>query len=107
MGALTWVYTFQGLSVPGAIGAFSVFWMRQQIAEVPDELLDAGRIDGCSAFGLFWRVVLPIIRPAMAALASLAFLDIYNDYVWPVIITNTDDMQTLQVMLSSLQTQVS
>ena len=79
----------------------------QQIAEVPDELLDAGRIDGCTSFGLYWRIVLPLIQPALAALAILTFLDIYNDFVWPVIATNTDDMQTLQVMLSALATQIN
>lgn len=107
MGTLNWVDSYQGLIFPGAVGAFSIFWMRQQIAEVPDELLDAGKIDGCSAFGLFWRVVMPIIRPALAALAILTFIDIYNDFIWPVIITNSDDMQTLQVMLSALYTQIN
>ena len=107
MGVLGWVNTFPALILPGAIGAFAIFWMRQQIAEIPDELLDAGRIDGCSAFGLYWRIVLPVIRPALAALAILTFLDIYNDFVWPVVIINTDDMQTLQVMLSALYTTIN
>ncbi len=107
MGTFDWVNTYQALILPGAIGAFGIFWMRQQIAEVPDELLDAGRIDGCSSFGLFWRVVVPVIRPALAALAILTFLDIYNDFVWPVIVTSSTDMQTLQVMLSALYTQIN
>jgi ABC-type glycerol-3-phosphate transport system permease component len=107
MGALQWVDTYQALILPGAIGAFGIFWMRQQIAEVPDELIDAGRIDGCTPFGLFWRIVVPIIRPALAALAILTFLDIYNDFVWPVIVTSSDNMQTLQVMLSALYTQIN
>ncbi|HXR65257.1 MAG TPA: carbohydrate ABC transporter permease [Ktedonobacteraceae bacterium] len=107
MGTFDWVNTYQALVLPGAIGAFGIFWMRQQIAEVPDELLDAGRIDGCSSFGLFLRVVVPVIRPALAALAILTFLDIYNDFVWPVIVTSSTDMQTLQVMLSALYTQIN
>lgn len=107
MGALGWVDSYQALILPGAIGAFSIFWMRQQIAEVPDELMDAGRIDGCTPFGLYWRIIVPLIRPALAALAILTFLDIYNDFVWPVVVTNTDDMQTLQVMLSALATQIN
>jgi multiple sugar transport system permease protein len=106
MGALNWPDTYQALIFPGAVGAFGIFWMRQQIAEVPDELLDAGRIDGCSSFGLFWWVVIPVIRPALAALAILTFLGIYNDFVWPVIITGPNT-QTLQVMLSSLYTQIN
>lgn len=107
MGSLQWVDTYQALILPGAIDAFSIFWMRQQIASIPDELLDAARIDGCSAFGMFWRIVLPVMRPALAALAILTFLGIYNDFVWPVIVTNTEEMQTLQVMLSALATQIN
>jgi ABC-type glycerol-3-phosphate transport system permease component len=108
MGTLNWVDSYQGLIFPGAISAFYIFWMRQQIAEeVPDEILDAAKIDGCSTFGMFWRVVVPIIRPAMAALAILTFLDIYNDYVWPLIVTSSTQMQTLQVMLSTLETAIN
>lgn len=106
MGWLGWVNTYQALILPGAINGFSIFWMRQQIAEVPDELLDAGRVDGCSAWGLHWHIVLPVIRPALAALAILTFLDIYNDFVWPVVAVNTVRMQTLQVMLSDLYNQI-
>ena len=107
MGQTGWVNTYQALILPGAINAFSIFWMRQQIAEVPDELLDAGRVDGCSAWGLYWHLVLPVIGPALAALAILAFLDIYNDFVWPVVAVNTIRMQTLQVMLSDLANQIN
>lgn len=107
MGSLGWVDSYQALILPGAIGAFAIFWMRQQIAEVPDELLDAGRLDGCSSFGLYWRIVLPILRPALAALAILTFLDIYNDFVWPVVVTNSNEMQTLPVMLSNLYTLIA
>lgn len=107
MGRLGWVNTYQALILPGAINAFYIFWMRQQIAEVPDELLDAGRVDGCTAWGLHWRIVLPVIRPALAALAILTFLDIYNDFVWPVVVVNSIRMQTLQVMLSDLYNQIN
>ena len=107
MGTLGWVNSYQALALPGAIGAFGIFWMRQQIVDVPDEMLDAGRIDGCSPFGLYWRIVLPVIRPALAALAILTFIDIYNDFVWPVVVINSGDMQTLQVMLSALYTQIN
>jgi ABC-type glycerol-3-phosphate transport system permease component len=107
MGTLNLLDTYWALIFPGAIGAFGIFWMRQQISEVPDELLDAGRIDGCSQFGLYWRIVLPVIRPALAALAILTFLGIYNDFVWPLIAVSSTDMYTLQVMLSALYTQIN
>lgn len=107
MGALNWVDSYQGLIAPGLVNAFAIFWMRQQIAEIPDELLEAAKVDGCTPFGMYWRIVVPLMRPALAALAIMTFLGIYNDFVWPVIITQSDTMQTLQVMLSNLATQIN
>jgi multiple sugar transport system permease protein len=107
MSTLNWVNSYQALILPGAIDAFSIFWMRQVIAEYPDELLDAGRIDGCGPFSLYWRLVVPAIRPGLAALAVLTFLNIYNDFVWPVVVTNTEHMQTLQVVLSNLASTIN
>ncbi|QBD75109.1 carbohydrate ABC transporter permease [Ktedonosporobacter rubrisoli] len=107
MGTLNWVDTYQGLIAPGLVNAFAIFWTRQQISEVPDELLEAAKIDGCSPFGMYWRIILPVIRPALAALAIFTFLGIYNDFVWPVIIINSDSLQTLQVMLSNLALQIN
>jgi len=102
MKALGWVNTYQALILPGAIDAFAIFWMRQVISAVPDELLDAARVDGCSEFGIFWRVIVPVIRPGLAGLAVLTIMNIYNDFVWPVIVASSDRMATLQVVLSTL-----
>lgn len=102
MKELGWVNTYQALILPGAIDAFAIFWMRQVIAAVPDELLDAARVDGCSEFGIFWRVVVPVIRPGLAGLAVLTIMNVYNDFVWPVIVASSERMATLQVVLSTL-----
>jgi ABC-type glycerol-3-phosphate transport system permease component len=102
MKELGWVNTYQALILPGAVDAFAIFWMRQVIAAVPDELLDAARVDGCTEFGIFWRIVLPVIRPALAGLAVLTVMNIYNDFVWPVIAASSERMATLQVVLSTL-----
>ena len=102
MKELGWVNTYQALILPGAVDAFAIFWMRQVIAAVPDELLDAARVDGCTEFGLFWRIVLPVIRPALAGLAVLTVMNIYNDFVWPVVIASSERMATLQVVLATL-----
>jgi multiple sugar transport system permease protein len=107
MGTLGWVNTYQALILPGSIEAFSVFWMRQVIENVPDDLLDAARIDGCSELGIFTRIIVPVIRPGLAALAVLTFINVYNDFVWPVVVTNDDRHQTLQVMLSTLAQNIS
>lgn len=102
MKTLGWVNTYQALILPGAIDAFAIFWMRQVISAVPDELLDAARVDGCSEFGIFWRVIVPVIRPGLAGLAVLTIMNIYNDFVWPVIVASSERMATLQVVLSTL-----
>jgi len=107
MGTLNWVDSYQGLIAPGLVNAFAIFWTRQQIAELPDELLESAKVDGCTPFGMYWRIVFPLIRPALAALAIMTFLGIYNDFVWPVIITQSASMQTLQVMLANLATQIN
>ncbi len=102
MKELGWVNTYQALILPGAVDAFAIFWMRQVIAEIPDELLDAARIDGCGELGLFTRIVMPLIRPALAGLGVLTVMNIYNDFVWPVVAANSEKMATLQVVLSTL-----
>jgi ABC-type glycerol-3-phosphate transport system permease component len=107
MKELDWVNTYQALILPGSVDAFAIFWMRQVIAAVPDELLDAGRIDGCGEFGLFWRIVLPAIRPGLAGLGVLTVMNIYNDFVWPVVVANSSKMATLQVVLSTLAQNIS
>ncbi|MCA2224920.1 MULTISPECIES: carbohydrate ABC transporter permease [Nonomuraea] len=107
MSALGWVNTYQALILPGSVDAFSIFWMRQVIAAIPDELLDAGRVDGASEFGVFARVVIPVIRPGLAALAVLTTMNIYNDFVWPVVAVNDTAHQTVQVVLSTLAQNVT
>ncbi|MFI7061372.1 carbohydrate ABC transporter permease [Kribbella sp. NPDC050124] len=102
MSQLGWVSTFQALILPGAIDAFGVFWMRQVILSIPDELLDAARVDGAGELRIFASIVVPVIRPGLAALGVLTFINIYNDFVWPVVAVNDEQHQTLQVMLSAL-----
>jgi multiple sugar transport system permease protein len=95
-----WTDTFWGIMFPGVISAFGVFLMRQFMLGVPNELLDAGRIDGLGEFGLFWRVALPLVRPALAALCILTFLGNWNAFLWPLIVTQDPLMRTLPVGLS-------
>jgi ABC-type glycerol-3-phosphate transport system permease component len=107
MKQLGWVNTYQALILPGSVDAFAIFWMRQVIAAVPDELLDAARVDGCGEFGIFWRIVVPVIRPGLAGLAVLTIMNIYNDFVWPVVVASSSKMATLQVVLSTLAQNIS
>ncbi len=92
-----WIDTYWGIMFPGLMSAFGVFLMRQFMAEVPTELLDAGRIDGVSEFGLFVRIALPLVRPALAALCIFTFLGNWNAFLWPLIVIQTPAMRTLPV----------
>jgi cellobiose transport system permease protein len=97
------VGTLQALIIPAAANAFGIFWMRQYISgAVPDELLDAGTIDGCGFFRQYYHVVLPIIRPGLAFLGIYTFVASWNDYGWPLIVLVNPDRVTLQVALSQL-----
>jgi multiple sugar transport system permease protein len=98
---LDWVDKYAGIVFPGLVSASSVFIMRQFMQTLPDELLDAGRIDGMSELGLLWKVVLPLTRPALAAICVLTFMGAWNAYLWPLIVTNSKEMYVLQLGLAS------
>jgi len=97
---LNWVDTYWGIMFPGVITAFGTFLMKQFMEGVPSELLDAARMDGVSEFGLFWRIALPLVKPALAALCIFTFLGNWNAFLWPVIITEKMDMRTVPVGLA-------
>ncbi|WP_151477496.1 carbohydrate ABC transporter permease [Streptomyces albicerus] len=100
---LGWLGTLQALIVPAAANAFGIFWMRQYtITGVPDELLDAARIDGSGFFRQYWHVVLPCVRPALAFLGIYTFIAAWNDYILPLVMLVNPDELTLQVALAQL-----
>lgn len=101
MHSFGWLDTLQGVAAPGVFSAFGVFLMRQTMLAVPNELLDAARIDGTSEFGLFWRL-LPLARAGMSVLCILIFLQVWNDFLWPVIVLQTDTNMTVAIGLSNL-----
>ena len=89
--------SYLAIAMPGLISAFGVFLMRGFFEGIPDELFDAARMDGLTEFGLFWRIGLPLVKPALAALAIFSFLGNYNAYLWPLIIIGSPQMRTLPV----------
>jgi cellobiose transport system permease protein len=102
MQALGWAQHLLAVIVPTAVTGFGVVFMRQYTQEaVPDELLEAGRMDGCSTFGLYWHVVVPALRPAMAVLGLLTFMQAWNDFMWPIVVL-TPQNPTVQVALATL-----
>ncbi len=97
---IDWINTYQSVILVGIVDAFGVFWMRQYVASnVPDDLLDAGRIDGASEFKLYWNVTLPVIRPGLAALGIFVFLRCWNNFLWPLVVLRTEKMYTMPVIL--------
>ncbi len=97
-----WLDTYLAIIIPGAVSAFGAFFMRQSMLAVPNDLVDAARIDGASDWGIFWRVGLPLSSGALSVLAVLVFLGSWNDYLWPLIVLRTATMFTYPVGLATL-----
>ena len=89
-----------GLILPFLAGAFGAFLMRQFMFSIPDELLDAARVDGAGEYRIFFRIVLPLCGPALATLGVLTFLTNWNSFLWPLVVASTEDMYTLPVALA-------
>ncbi|HEX5414496.1 MAG TPA: carbohydrate ABC transporter permease, partial [Chloroflexota bacterium] len=105
VGGNGWLDSFAGLIVPQAVTAFSIFLMRQFFLTLPVELGDAARIDGASEAQIFWRIMLPLTKPALATLGIISFQGSWNDFLWPLIVTSTEQTRTLQVGLQVFQDQ--
>ena len=95
--------SFLGVILPSSVSAFGAFFMRQAMVSIPQELLDAGRIDGASEWGIFWRIGIPLSRGAISILAVLVFLAAWNDYLWPLIVLRTPAKFTYPVGLATLK----
>ncbi|MGW6688310.1 carbohydrate ABC transporter permease [Streptomyces sp. NPDC054961] len=99
---LHWVNQLQAVVLPGLVSAFGVFFMRQYLAQsLPDELIEAARVDGASYARVFWSIVVPVARPAMAVLGLLTFMTAWNDFFWPVVALSSSE-PTVQVALRQL-----
>ncbi|MGI8975302.1 MAG: carbohydrate ABC transporter permease [Thermomicrobiales bacterium] len=94
---LHWTDSYWGIMFPGVISAFGVFLMRQFFTGVPGDLLDAARIDGFTEFQIFWKIALPLVKPAVSALCIFTFLGNWNAYIWPLIVVRSEEMRTLPV----------
>jgi sn-glycerol 3-phosphate transport system permease protein len=101
--SLGWTDTFQGLAVPFMATGFGTFLLRQFFMKIPHELKDAATIDGCGSFRFLVTIVLPLARPALGTLAVYSFLQTYNQYLWPLLITNNPSMRTVQIGIALLQ----
>jgi len=102
MRELGWVDKFWPLIVPGAANAFGIFFFRQYISTINDELMDAARIDGASEFKIFWSIILPIISPGMTSLGLIFFMRSWNDYLGPLIYLKSPELHTITLAINAL-----
>jgi len=102
MRDLKWIDTFWPLIIPGAANAFGIFFMRQYIMSVSNELMDAARIDGAGEFTIFWRIILPIIAPGLTSLGLIFFMGSWNDFLGPLIYLKSPELFTLPLIIRSL-----
>jgi cellobiose transport system permease protein len=96
--------TRSAVILPWLVTAFGVFFMRQYLVDaIPDELIDAARVDGCTMIRIFWTVAVPAARPAMAILGLFTFMQVWTDFMWPLLVLQGSDVQTLQTALDQLK----
>ena len=100
---LGWIDTYQGLVAPGLASAYGIFLMRQFIMTLPDELIDAARIDGATELRIYWRIVVPLVKPALATLGTFTFIGAWNNFLWPLLVINSRELMTLPLGINSMK----
>lgn len=103
MRELHWIDTYQALIVPGIFGGFGVFLMRQWFKNMSHEIEEAAKIDGCNIFEIFFKIALPLSIPAIVTLGLFTFITTWNSFMWPLIVTNSQDITTLPVALAQFK----
>jgi len=99
VGKLGLIDTVTAIALPSLIGVWSIFFMRQYISSIPNTLIDAARIDGCSEMGVFWRIILPLIKPALGALIIVNFMFAWNWFLWPLVVLQSNTNFTMNLGL--------
>jgi multiple sugar transport system permease protein len=99
-----WTNNYAGLIMPGLVSAYGIFMMRQFILGLPDELLDAARIDGANEFRIYWQIILPLTGPALATLGVFNMISVWNSFLWPLLIAQSPDLYTVPLALNNLRT---
>lgn len=102
---LGWIDTYKALIVPGLASAFGTFLLRQFFITIPKELEEAAYIDGATRFGVLWRIIIPLAKPALATLAIFTFMGVFNDFIWALIVLNSEELRTVQLGLAIFRDQ--
>ena len=103
MRELGWINTYQALILPGMFGGFGIFLMRQWFVKLPRSVEEAAKIDGANNFEIFFKIALPLALPALITLGIFTFVTSWNSFMWPLIVTNSDNMRTLPVALAAFK----
>lgn len=98
-----WLDTYWALIVPRLVDVFGIVLLRQYFATIPGELEEAARVDGAGRLRIFVQIFIPLARPALATVAMFSFLYAWNDFLWPLLVTNSDDLRTIQIGLAAFQ----
>lgn len=107
MKVFNWVDTYKALIVPAIFTAYGTFMLRQFFMTLPRDLEDAAKIDGCGFFRIYWKIILPLSKPALATLTVFTFMASWGSFMWPLLVTNAMEMRTLPIGLESFKTQYS
>lgn len=102
---LGWIDSYQALIVPGLASAFGTFLLRQFFLTIPRDLEEAAYIDGCSRIRVLWQIIIPLSKPALATLAIFTFMGVFNDFIWALIVINSEEMRTVQLGLAVFRDQ--
>ena len=100
-----WIDSYLALIIPAIPKAFTLFFLRQYMMSIPDELIDAARVDGANEFRIWWQIMLPLIVPAMIAMGLFMFLGEWNNLVWPLVVIQSQDLRTLPMVMSTMVSQ--
>ncbi|WP_058302062.1 carbohydrate ABC transporter permease [Gorillibacterium timonense] len=95
--------TYRALILPSLVTVYNIFLAKQFMSGIPNEIIESAKVEGCSQFQIFWRIILPLSKTVMAVIAILTFMDSWNTFFWPLLVTNTMEMQTIQVGLKNFR----
>jgi multiple sugar transport system permease protein len=105
MKYLGWIDSYKALTIPAMFTAYGTFMLRQFFMTLPRDLEDAAKIDGCGFFGIYWRIILPLSKPALATLTVFTFIGNWQSFLWPLLVTNSINMYTIPIGLAYFQSQ--
>ncbi len=104
---INWLDTYNALIIPWCVNIFTIFLFRQHFKSLPQELFDAASIDGCSTFGMLWRIILPLSKPIIATASIFSLIGSWNSFMWPLVMTDRPELRVLQVGLSYFNQEAS